>query len=53
MAQIDTNTLPASSSQPNRGSMFERYEEPVVRTGQIGILLVLAAVFFMPIFGFC
>ncbi len=51
MAQIDTNTLPASSSQPNRGSMFERYEEPVVRTGQIGILLVLAAVFFMPIFG--
>lgn len=51
MAQIDTNTLPASASQPNRGSMFERYEEPVVRTGQIGILLVLAAVFFMPIFG--
>lgn len=51
MAQIDTNTLPASKTEPNRGSAFERYEEPVVRTGQIGLLILLALIFFMPIMG--
>ncbi|MDC0739604.1 carbohydrate ABC transporter permease [Cognatishimia sp. SS12] len=51
MTQIDTNTLSASGSEPDRGSMFERFEEPVVRSGQIGLLLLLAAIFFMPIFG--
>lgn len=50
MTHVDTQNT-ASVVAPVQANMLERYEDRAVRTGQILLLLLLAAIFFMPIFG--
>lgn len=49
MADIQTQSISAQEVQ--KATLIERYEEPVARTLQIGLLLLLAAIFFAPIGG--
>ena len=46
MVQAEIN-----SSEVRKISLFDRYEEPVARAMQIGLLLLLALIFFLPIGG--
>lgn len=47
---ISNNTAGHVHEKP-RTTLWERYEEPTARTLQIGLLLLLALIFFMPIGG--
>ncbi|WP_372572261.1 carbohydrate ABC transporter permease [Ruegeria jejuensis] len=52
MTQSDANTLVHQPTQGfDRGTLFERYEAKAAGVSQTLLLLVLAAVFFMPIAG--
>lgn len=50
MVQANINS-PLTQREGQSTSIFERYEEPVARGLQIGLLLLLALIFFLPIGG--
>lgn len=51
MVQTDIDKSVARTRVAQPTTLFERYEEPVARTFQIGLLLLLALIFFLPIGG--
>lgn len=46
-----TTDITAARTVIDRGTLRERIEEPLMRGGQIGLLLLLALVFFLPVLG--
>ncbi len=51
MTDMTTQISAAPQELINRGTLRERLEEPFMRGGQIGLLLLLALVFFLPVLG--
>lgn len=51
MTDMTTQISAARGASINRGTLRERLEEPFMRGGQIGLLLLLATVFFLPVLG--
>ena len=51
MVQTNVNNGVAPKKRTDGTSLYERYEETAARTSQIGLLLLLALIFFLPIGG--
>lgn len=51
MTDMTTQISTAPQEIINRGTLRERLEEPFMRGGQIGLLLLLSLVFFLPVLG--
>lgn len=51
MTDMTTDITTARPAAIDRGTLRERIEEPLMRGGQIGLLLLLATVFFLPVLG--